>query len=347
MTIAQDKYCVIDTNADGSKTLKAIIEFLDVDGTETAFGFSFHNDTRTAVISRLPGLGYSLNARMDTMPNLAWQKYLQPAGVNPNEVNWTYHTIYSSRLDLRHPYRGIDPYNGKPEIFYEPMEMPWIDGKFEQSELGDLLGRHITDKERLQFFQTYFGTLEELTDRFNWRKGANRLDIEYKIEKVNEDGSTILKTIYFWEHPDYPAHCMVRIWARATDAIVIITSLQSNIPPEQDNIHYEYKASNYVGNFLPQVIEGIQIKYSYLLDKYCVFSVLWIFESQISLGFDEEVGYNSSMYFICSLVNESGRVELHKKYIHKKEELQIQALFASKYLGNAFESLDELGWLNR
>jgi hypothetical protein len=345
MTIAQDKYFVIDTNADGSTTLKTIIEFIDANGKEVAVGFSFHNTSRTAIVSELPGFPRSLQVMTEIVPNLAWQKFMQPTGVEPPEISWIYHNIYRNRIDLRHPYRGINPRQGTPDIDYRVLNMEWNGSKFEHPGIGYLAGGKIWDKERLQFFQTYFGTLEELTERFNWHKGVNRLDIEYKIEKVNNDGSTILKTIYFWEHPDYPAHCLVRIWARATDAIVIITSLHSNIPPEQD-IDYDVYPTNYVGDFLPQVMLGIHNKYEYLLGKYKDVGICWVLETQIAHSYEDSLRHSESCLDLLKVQKDkTGEIKIEDVYI-EDDDIPTQTLLRGEPFGSALDSLDELGWLD-
>jgi hypothetical protein len=345
MTITQDKYFCIDINSDGSQTLKAIVEFNDNDGSEIAVAFRFHNRSKTAIISELPRFRYSKQAIVDIIPNLVWQRFIKPMEIEPREIEWIHHDIYCNRLDLRHPYRGINPYRGKPEDKYRPIAYKWNGHKFEHPNTGYLSGQTIWDKDRLQFFNTYFGTIEELANRFNWQKGVNRLDIDYTIQKVNEDGSTVLKTIFFWEHPDYPAHSLVRIWCRNKTAIVIITEPNSNMPPEQD-VSYNFYNTNHVNRHLPQVIGSIHIKYSHLLSKYESSHIGWFLETQLSRSFeDEKQNYDSLMKTLRLRKDESGELEIEQIYI-EDSQTESQTFLRSEPLGTAKSSLKELGWFN-
>jgi hypothetical protein len=47
MIISQNKYCYADTNPDGTHTIKGILEFTDVDGSDTACIFRIHLESKT------------------------------------------------------------------------------------------------------------------------------------------------------------------------------------------------------------------------------------------------------------------------------------------------------------
>jgi hypothetical protein len=346
MTIAQDKYFCIDTNPDGSQTLKAIVEFNDTDGSEIAIAFRFHDRSKTAVVSELPRFRYSRQAMVDIVPNLVWQRFLKPMELEPREIEWIHHEIYCDRVDVRHPYRGINPYDGKPENKYIPIAYKWNGHQFEHPNPGYLSGKMIWDKDRLQFFDTYFGTLEELTNRFNWQKGINRLGVDYTIQKINEDGSTILKTILFWEHPDYPTHSLVRIWCRNKTAIVIITEPLSNMPPEQGIHSYDVYNTNHVGRHLSQVIGEVCTKYSYLFSPYQADNIGWFLETDLAYSFEHERwNYDSSMSILKLGKGESGELLIQEIDV-EDSQTESQTFLRSEPLGTAKSSFKELGWRN-
>lgn len=346
MTIAQDKYCYIDTNSDGSKTLKAIFEFVNKDGEDAACLIRFHLESQIILISSLYGDYYSFDE--EEVLNQLWHQYLKSTNADPCNIKWIEHDIKLDDVDIRHPFRNVDYYDNTYQEYYRWLLAQWDGDRFIYSNPSpsDKFGEDIYDDRQKLFFKEYFGTPEEITDKFNWRKGFNRLDVDYTIQKVNEDGSTILKTILFWDHPDYPAHSLVRIWCRNNTAIVIITEPLSNMPPEQ-NIGYNASSTNHVEHHLPQVIAAICAKYSYLLSQYQSDNIGWFLETQLSHSFeDEKQNYDSLMKTLRLRKDELGELEIEKIYI-EDSQTESQTFLRSEPLGTAKSSFKELGWFNR
>jgi hypothetical protein len=344
MIIAQDKYCYIDTNSDGSRTLKAIVEHVNEEGSDTASLIRFHIDSQTVLIAGLCNNHYSF-AKEEVL-NQVWYQYLNPTGVNPLTIKWVEHDIRLGDIDIRHPFRNINYRINKYQEYYRWMLPHWDGDKFIYLNPDDKFGEDIYDDSQKQFFKEHFGTPEEITEKFNWRKGINRLDIDYNIQKVNEDGSTILKTILFWEHPDYPAHSLVRIWCRSKTAIVIITEPLSNLPPTQ-NIGYDPSSTNHVERHLPQVIGEIRTKYSHLLSPYQADDIGWFLETKLAHSFEDEGrGYGSLIKILKLRKDELEKIEIEKIYI-KDSQRELQIFLRSEPLGTAESSFQELGWFNR
>ncbi|PSB59582.1 hypothetical protein [Chamaesiphon polymorphus] len=346
MTIAQDKYCYIDTNPDGSRTLKAIVEHVNEEGSDTASLIRFHVDSQIVLIAGLWDNHFSFANEM--VLNQVWQQYLKPTGVDPGAIKWVEHDIKLDHVDIRHPFQNIDYYDNEYQEYYRWMTPQWDGEKFIYPEpsRSKKFGKRINDNSHKPLFKEYFGTPEEITDRFNWRKGVNRLDVDYTIQKVNEDGSTILKTILFWEHPDYPAHSLVRIWCRSKTAIVIITEPLSNLPPTQ-NIGYDPTSTNHVERHLSQVIGEIRTKYSHLLLPYQADNIGWFLETKLAHSFEDEGrGYGSLIKILKLRKDELGEIEIEKIYI-KDSQRESQIFLRSEPLGTAESSFQELGWFNR
>jgi hypothetical protein len=354
MTIAQDKYCYIDTNPDGSRTLKAIVEHTNKEGVEhinkegndTASLIRFHLESQIVLIAGLCDNHFSFAS--EEVLNQVWHQYLKPTGVNPGTIKWVEHDIRLGDIDIRYPFRNVDYYDNTYQEYYRWILPHWDGDKFRYLEpsLNKHFGKCIHDNHQKQFFKEYFGTPEEITEKFNWHKGMNRLDIDYSIQKVNDDGSTILKSILFWAHPDYPAHSLVRIWCRSRTAIVIITEPLSNLPPTQ-NIGYDPSSTNHVERHLPQVIGEICSKYSHLLSPYQADNIGWFLETKLAHSFEDEGrGYGSLIKILKLRKDKLGKLEIEKIYI-KDSQRDSQIFLRSEPLGTAKSSFKELGWFNR
>ena len=358
MTIAQDKYCYTDTNSDGTHTIKGILEFTDVNERDTACVFRVHLESKTVLLSRLAGLNYSSLAANDTIPNLIWKQYLESIGIIPTDIQWikhggTFDGCSGSHVDIRYPYRAIDPETNQPNNDYEPAFIEWSGNKFEYSETRLKQSKTIVDESRLKFFELYFGTVEEITDRFNWRKGVNRLDVEYRVDRVNSDSSKTIKTIYHWDHPDYPSHCLLRILLHPKKAIIMMSSLKSNIPPHR-SVYYN-QPINTLGDCLVQVVNGIYQQYQYELSQYQRENTVWIRERGEFSSPDDRVVWHEPSYFqlinlvwngatLDYLYSEDDEDNDNCTYIENKSHI---AFFRSDKFGTVEESLDELGWFNR
>jgi hypothetical protein len=344
MTITQDKYCYTDINPDGSRTLKAIFEHVNEEGNDTASLIRFHVESQIVLIAGLRNNHYSF-AKEEVL-NQIWHQHLKFTDANPAAIKWVEHDIILDDVDIRHPFRNVDYYDNTYQEYYRWMLARWDGNKFTYPNPDDKFGEDIYDDRHKRLFKEHFGTPEEITDKFNWRKGMNRLDVDYTIQKVNEDGSTILKTILFWKHRDYPAHSLVRIWCRSKTAIVIITEPLSNMPPEQ-NIGYNASSTNHVERHLPQVIAAICAKYSYLLSQYQADNIGWFLETQLSHSFEDRGrGYGSLIKTLKLRKDESGKLEIEKIYI-KDSQRESQIFLRSEPLGTAKSSFKELGWFNR
>jgi hypothetical protein len=358
MTIAQDKYCYTDTNPDGSHTIKGILEFTDLDGKDKACVFRVHLESKTVLLSKLVGLHYSSLAENDIIPNLIWKQYLESTGIQPADVRWikhggTFDGCSGSSVDIRYPYRAIDPETQRPRNDYDLAFTEWNGNKFELSQIRLKQDRIILDKSEIQFFQSYFGTVEEITDKFNWRKGVNRLDVEYRVDRVNSDGSKTIKTIYNWEHPDYPSHCLLRILLHPKKAIIIMSSLQSNIPPYRDV--YRNQPINTLYECLIEVVNGIYQEYQYELSQYQRESTVWIYEwGEFSTPDNRGVWHEASYFELVNLVWNGSTLDYlyseddddnnNYSYIENKSQIDF---FRSSRFGTVEESLAELGWFNR
>lgn len=358
MTIAQDKYCYTDTNPDGTKTIEGILEFTDVNGKDTACVFRVHLDSRTVLLSELVGLHYSSLATNDLIPNLIWKQYLESTGIQPADIQWIKHSgtfdgRSGSHVDIRYPYRAIDPETNQPSNDYAPAFIEWNGNKFEYSEIRLKQSKTIVDESQIKFFELYFGTVEKITDRFNWRKGVNRLDIEHRIDRVNSDDSKTIKNIYHWEHPDYPSHCLLRILLHPKKAIVMMSEIQSNIPPHQS---YRNESTNSLYECLIQVVNGIYQKYQDELSQYQRENTIWIYEwgEFTDPGDYRDVWHEPSYFELVNLVwngstlnylySENDEDNDNCTYIENKSQI---AFFRSDRFGTVEESLKELGWFNR
>jgi hypothetical protein len=358
MTITQDKYCYTDTNPDGTKTIKGILEFTDVNGKDKACVFRVHLDSKTVLLSELVGLHYSSLATNDLIPNLIWKQYLESTGIQPADIQWikhggTFDGCSGSHVDIRYPYRAINPRTNRPSNDYSPAFIEWNGNKFEYSDIRLKQSKTIVDESQIKFFQSYFGTVEEITDRFNWRKGVNRLDIEYRVDRINSDGSKTIKTIYHWEHPDYPSHCLLRILLHPKRAIIIMSSLKSNIPPHR-SVYYNYPI-NTLGECLIQVVNGIYQKYQYELSQYQRENTIWIYEhGEFSSPDDRYICHEPSYFRLVNLAWNGSTLDYlyseddedNDNYARINNKSQID-FFRSSRFGTVEESLAELGWFNR
>jgi hypothetical protein len=357
MTIAQDKYCYTDTNPDGSHTIKGILEFTDLDGNDTACIFRFHLESKTGVISQLVYLTCSWETQDNLVPNLIWKQYLEPTGISPNDIQWLNHrgtfSGHNGRVDIRRPYQDIDPETQQRNDAYKPVLIEWTGSKFEYSNPNEVRGQIFYDKSLLPVPALYLGTVEEVADKFNWRKGINRLDSEHRVDQINNDGSKTIKTIYRWEHPDYPSHCLLRILLHPKKAIIMMSSLKSNIPPHQS---YRNKSINSLYECLIQVVNGIFKKYNYELCKYQQENTIWIYEwgDFSSTPYDWTDVWSVTSYFELVNLVWNGST-LNYLYLEEDEDndnctsienkAQID-FFRSSRFGTVEESLDELGWFN-
>ncbi len=357
MTIAQDKYCYTDTNPDGSHTIKGILEFTDLDGDDMACIFRFHLESKTGIISQLATLPCSWETQDNLVPNLIWKQYLEPTSILPNDIQWLNHrgtfSGHNGRVDIRRPYQDIDPETQQQNDAYNPVLIEWTGSKFEYSNPNELRGQIFYDKSLLPVPALYLGTVEEVANKFNWRKGINRLDTEHRVDQINNDGSKTIKTIYRWEHPDYPSHCLLRILLHPKKAIIIMSSLQSNIPPHRSV--YGNQPINTLGQCLIQVVNGIYQDYQYELSAYQRENTIWIYEhGDFSSPDDRYISYEPSYFRLVSL----GWNGFALDYLYSKDDKknhnyakidnksQID-FFRSSRFGTVEESLAELGWFNQ
>jgi hypothetical protein len=356
MTIAQDKYCYTDTNPDGSHTIKGILELTDVNGEDTACVFRVHLESQTVLISQLIHLPCSWEIQDDIAPNLIWKQHLESTGIQPNDIEWFNHcgtfSGHSGRADIRRPYQDIDPETHERYDTYEPVLIEWNGDKFEYSNPKNKRGQHFTNYCLFPVLSEYLGKVEEITDKFNWRKGVNRLDVEYRIDRINSDDSKTIKTIYHWEHPDYPSHCLLRILLHPKKTIIIMSSLQSNIPPHRSV--YGNQPINTLGLCLIQVVNGIYQDYQYELSAYQQENTIWIYEhGNFSSPDDRYISYEPSYFRLVNLTWNGcvlDYLHLEDEYGNKnlpsiKNKSQID-FFRSSRFGTVEESLDELGWFN-
>jgi hypothetical protein len=358
MTITQDKYCYTDTNPDGSHTIKGILEFTDLDGKDKACVFRVHLESRTILLSELVGLHYSSLAENDIIPNLIWKQYLESTGIQPADLRWikhggTFDGCSGSSVDIRYPYRAVNPKTKRPRNDYDLAFTEWNGNKFELSQIRLKQNRIVLGKSEIQVFQSHFGTVEEITDHFNWRKGVNRLDLEYRVDRLNSDGSKTIKTIYHWDHSDYPSHCLLRILLHPKKAIIIMSSLQSNISPHQS---YRNESNNSLYKCLIQVVNGILQKYNYELSQYQKEDTVWIYEwgEFTDPGDYRDVWHVPSYFQSVNLVwngstldylySEDDEDNDNYSYIETKPQIDF---FRSSRFGTVEESLAELGWFNR
>jgi hypothetical protein len=356
MTIAQDKYCYTDTNPDGSHTIKGILEFTDVDGKDKACVFRVHLESKTVLCSQLVGLHYSLLAKCDIVPNLIWKQHLESTGIQPTDLQWIQHRgtfdgCCGSNVDIRYPYRDIDPETNESINYYNPAWIEWNGIKFERPKPEPNWNKPSLDK--IEFPRSLFGTVEEITAKFNWRKGVNRLDVEYRVDRVNSDESKTIKTIYHWEHPDYPSHCLLRILLHPKKAIIIMSELQSNTPPHQSQRN---EANNSLYKCLIQVVNGIYQKYQYELSQYQRENTIWIYEwgEFTDPGDPRDIWHEPSYFQLVNLVwngstlnyldSEDDGDNKNLPYIKNKSQIDF---FRSSRFGTVEESLTELGWFNR
>ena len=356
MTIAQDKYCYTDTNLDGTHTIKGILEFTDVDERDTACVFRVHLESKTVLICQLVHLPCSLKAQDNIVPNLIWKQQLESTGIQPSDIRWFNHcgtfSGHSGRADIRRPYQDINPRTHQRYHYYTPVLIQWDGSKFEYANPDKIRGEAVTDKSQIQFLESHFGTVEEITDRFNWRKGINRLDIEYRIDRVNSDGSKTIKTIYHWEHPDYPSHCLLRILLHPKRAIIMMSSLKSNIPPHRSV--YGNQPINTLGECLIQVVNGIYQQYQYELSQYQRENTIWIYEhGDFSSPDDRYICHEPSYFRLVNLAWNGSTLDYlyseddedNDNYARINNKSQID-FFRSSRFGTIEESLNELGWLN-
>ncbi len=356
MTIAQNKYYYTDTNPDGTYTIKGILEFTDIDGRDTACAFRVHLESRTVLISQLVHLPCSFEAQDIIAPNLIWKQHLESTGIQPSDLRWfNHHGAFSGhggRVDIRRPYQDINPRTHQRYQYYIPVLIQWHENKFEYINSKEIRGESIHDKLEIKFPESSFGTVEEITDRFNWRKGISRLGIEYRVDRVNSDGSKTIKTIYHWDHPDYPSHCLLRILLHPKKAIIIMSSLKSNIPPHRSV--YGDLPINTLGECLIQVVNGIYQKYQHQLSEYQQKNIIWIYErGEFSTPDDRSIWHEPSDFKLVNLVwngsildylySEDDEDNDNRTYIENKAQIE---LFRSSRFGTVEESLTELGWFN-
>jgi hypothetical protein len=356
MTIAQDKYCYTDTNPDGSHTMKGILEFTDLDGDDMACIFRFHLESKTGVISQLVYLLCSWETQDNLVPNLIWKQYLEPTGISPNDIQWFNHrgtfSGHNGRVDIRRPYQDIDPETRQRNDAYKPVLIEWTGSKFEYSNPNELRGQIFYDKSLLPVPALYLGTVEEVADKFSWRKNINRLDSEHRVDRVNSDGSKTIKTIYRWEHPDYPSHCLLRILLHPKKAIIMMSELNSNTPPHES---YRNACNNALCECLIQVVNGIFQKYNYELSQYQRENTVWIYEwGKFTKPVQFVDTWHEPSYFqlvnlvwngstLDYLYSEDDEDNDNLTYIENKAQIDF---FRSSRFDTVEESLDELGWLN-
>jgi hypothetical protein len=356
MTISQNKYCYTDINLDSTHTIKGILEFTDVDGKDTACVFRVHLESRTVLISQLVHLPCSFEAQDNIAPNLIWKQHLESTGIQPSDLRWFNHcgtfSGHDGKADIRRPYQDTNPRTHQQYQYYTPVLIQWRENKFEYINPKEIRGRSVHDKLQIKFSESYFGTVEEITDRFNWRKGINRLDIEYRVDRLNSDSSKTIKTIYHWDHPDYPSHCLLRIVLHSQQAIILMSSLQSNIPPHRSV--YGDRPINTLGECLIQVVNGIYQKYQYQLLEYQTKNIIWIYErGEFSTPDDRLVWHEQSYFRLVNLAWNNSKLDYfypkndedNDNYISIKDESKITFLRSDRF-GTVEESLSELGWFN-
>jgi hypothetical protein len=350
MTIAQDRYFDAIDNPDKSKTLVGIVEF-EADGENMVCLFRFHGST--VLISDLYG-SHLYSDGIEIACNLIWQKYIESTGVNPAKINWIKHEGPFSgrcgRIDIRNPFSDRKPRDGKVFNEYCPVLLDWSSNKFILANVGNICGRDFSEEESEPYSHSNFSSVEAITHRFNWTRNLNRLDIDYIKEQKNNDGTTTIKNIYFWENFDYPSHCLVRIWIKADEAIVILSELVGNIPPFQ----CEYfgtekngrKVTNRASDFFAQIINGIQRKFYYELSHCKSNKIVWIYEWGEFSSNDERKShgiYGSSFDYIELSSNQEGELKTTLDSI-SDNDTNMQNVLRGEAFGNVQDSLQELGW---
>jgi hypothetical protein len=355
MTIAQDRYFYVDINADGSETYKGILEFRDSDDNEAACVFRIHPASKIVLLSELVGFDYSLLEERATIATLIWQRYLEVTKINASDISWMIHEgMFSGRygrVDIRYPYRDINPSTGKNTSRYSNLLVIWNGSSFKCSESEKSKTKTITDSKEIQFIQSHLGTVEEITKKFNWQRNIDRLDIEYYRVKDNKDHSKTIKAIHHWDHPDYPSHCLLRIYLDADRAMVIMSEIQSNTPPHR-SIYSSNHPTNGVKECLVQVVNSVHLKYRQELAQYDVQDMLHIYEwGEFTSPSDyRDIPVIPSRMKAITL-SQNG-LEFNYTYPAKEQDNYIEVkdpdlrILRSDKIGTAEESLLELGWRN-
>jgi hypothetical protein len=353
MTIAQniDKATFLDyieTNSDGSQTIKGILELRLSGERDTLCAYRIHVKSQIAIIADLPG-SYPTIVNGIKVANLLINKYFQHYNLNPKSIIWVQqseHYGIEDRTDLRRPF-FMD------RNYFSEFIMNWNGKSYQLPEGQDRLPRYKLHNVEKQFLESdVFGTVEDIANKLNWKRNINRIDIEYRIERVINSDLKIIKTIYFWEHPDYPAHCLVRILLHRQQAFVLITEIRSNIPPDRDNA-----SSHTARKCMSIVINGIYEKFRQELAPYSLKDINWIYEYGFCSTFGERSGwaysnYYSELYLLDPSWDNNDRsnpnFKLGKNPLDGDEitDPNYISLLRSEVFGEAEDSFNELGWRN-
>jgi hypothetical protein len=347
MTIAQDRYFDVIDNPDGSKTLVGIVEFEAEDINRICL-FRFHGST--VLLSSLYG-SRTFKSHPEMAINIIWKKYIESTGTNPYKINWIRHDgVFSGgrgKADIRNPYSSYSPEHGKIVSYYAPIFVKWNGDRFitDDSEKY-LFGNNFSEQESERLTRCNFSTVEAITKHFKWARGINRMDIEYLKEHTNSDGSTTIKTIFFWEHPLHPSHCLVRIWLRESETVIIISELSSNIPPFLDDLYHADKITNRASKCLPQIINGVFTKIRAWHSPYRIDNINWIYEWGDFSTYDDRISwgvYNSSFEKINVSYDVENTLTVRPEEISNSEQ-DLQSVLRSDFFGDVVESCQELGW---
>jgi hypothetical protein len=373
MTIAQAKLNYIDTNSDGTITIKGILEFDPVDKYEprkVEEGFSvgipyddaflmyrIHviNDSATILISDLVGSkDFLLDFNIANIANLIWKKYLRPRNINPYKIEFFDHEgQFSHRaFDISTPYRTN--YND-----YLKLVLEWDGDRFTYDYDRNKPTRYVRTKgEKKEYLMSScFDTVEGVAQKLNWQKGLNRIDIDHYSERFDAKGVKIISNIHFWEHPDYPAHCLLRMYLHPAKAVILLTELRSNIKRTDGGLCRESESNNSLVLWLLQVVNEVYRKYESELGKYQPTNLLFMYEfGEFSDPRPRDVPmipYMASSIYIIQL-NWDGKEfkfpnpDSEWEFENLDEIYDLEKLDNIRYhlFGNFDAAMLELGWRN-
>jgi hypothetical protein len=294
MTIAQDRLNYIDTNTDGTITIKGILEFDPVDKYEPrkveegfSVGIPYHhtfliyrihviNDVATILVSNMVGSkSFLLRLNITKVINILWKEYLEVRNIQPDKIELFIHEGQFSyeAFDIITPYRTN--YNNYYEITLE-----WDGDKFSYDFDEEKAIKYIRAEgnKKEYLMSACFDTVEGVAKKLNWQKGLNRIDIDHYKERFDAKGVKIISNIHFWEHPDYPSHCLLRMYLHPAKAMILLTELESNIKRTDGHLCRENQSNNSLLKCLPQVVNEVYRKYESELGKYQPTNLLFMYE---------------------------------------------------------------------
>jgi hypothetical protein len=374
MTIAQDKLSYIDVNIDDTITIKGILEFDPVDKYEPEQekeGFSqslpyddafliyrIHivNHAATILISDLVGSKYfDVRLNLTKVTNILWKEHLESCNIEPDKIELFIHRgqFSDGAFDISTPYRTN--YDDYYEIILE-----WDGDKFTYDYDGERVIKYIrAEGEKKKYLMSAcFDTVEGVAKKLNWQKGLNRIDIDHYKERFDAKGVKIVSNIHFWEHPDYPAHCLLRMYLHPAKAVILLTELESNIRRTDGDLCNEYDSHNSLVDCLPQVVNEVYQKYQSELGKYQPTELLFLYEhGEFSDPRSREVSpimrHLGSSIFIIELNWDGKEFKLRQPDVEWPYENLDQIYDLEKanniryhLFGNFDTAMFELGWRN-